>query len=112
MSVLNINTKKSLNLYIQNIDNSYYNNLLTTSSATLTYVDSTNKIKSSVYDNNAIYFINQQNNLSVNTIINYQKKQKKCDCRFFQIGHDVRKYFHSMSLSSFASLSSFFFIMS
>jgi hypothetical protein len=73
MSVLNINTKQSLNLYIQNIDNSYYNNLLTTSSATLTYSDSSNNIKSSVYDNNAIYFVNQQNNLSVNTIINYEK---------------------------------------
>ena len=73
MSVLNINTNNALNLYIQNVDTSYYNNLLTTSSATLTYSDSSNNIKSSVYDNNAIYFVNQQTNPNINTTINYEK---------------------------------------
>ena len=73
MSTLNINTDNAINLYIQNIDTSYYNNLLTTTSATLTYSDSSSNIKSSVYDNNAIYFINQQNNLNINTTINHQK---------------------------------------
>ena len=73
MSVLNINTNNALNLYIQNIDTSYYNNLLTTSSATLTYVNSSNIIKSSVYDNNAIYYINEQTNPNINTTINYEK---------------------------------------
>jgi uncharacterized protein YfkK (UPF0435 family) len=73
MSVLNINTNNALNLYIQNVDNSYYNNLITTSSATLTYVNSSNIIKSSVYDNNAIYYINEQTNPNINTTINYEK---------------------------------------